>query len=77
MSAAREGSLRRCWPDGLRWAGSLSLALGIHATAATMLLGHWRTNEEPVANGPVIVIDLAPVAAARAVPHSDAAPRNA
>jgi len=65
---------RRRWPDGLRWAGCFVLVLGLHATAAAALMDHWRAKDEPVANGPAILIDLAPIEAAPAKPPNDVAP---
>lgn len=67
-------SPRRRWPEGLRWTACFVLVLGIHATAAATLLSHWQPADEPVAGGPVILVDLAPVAAAPAAPPSEAAP---
>ena len=74
MSARREPRFWRHWPDGLRWAGCFVLVLGLHATAAAALIGHWRAEDEPVAKGPVILIDLAPIEAAPAKPPNDVAP---
>lgn len=65
---------RRRWSDGLRWAVCFAIVLGVHATAAATLLRHWDPADEPVAGGPVILIDLAPVAAAPVAPESEAAP---
>lgn len=74
MSGERQPSLWRRWPDGLRWTACFALVLGAHATAAAALIGHWRAEDEPVAGGPVILIELAPVAAAPEAPASEAAP---
>ena len=74
MSAARHPSPRRLWRDGLRWAACFVIVLGVHATAAATLLTHWEPADEPVAGGPAILIDLAPVAAAPEAPPSEAAP---
>jgi protein TonB len=65
---------QRRWPAGLRWAGCFVLVVGLHATALAALMDHWRANDEPVANGPVILVDLAPVAAAPTTPPNDVAP---
>jgi protein TonB len=65
---------RRRWPDGLRWIACFALVLGIHATAAATLLTHWQPADEAIAGGPVVLIDLAPVAAAPEAPPSEAAP---
>lgn len=74
MSGRPQRSSRRRWPDGLRWAACFVLVLGLHATAAAALMDHWRAKDEPVANGPVVLIDLAPVEAAPATPPNDVAP---
>ena len=74
MSACERSSPRRRLADWLRWAASFVIVLGLHATAAATLLTHWRPTDEAVAGGPVILIDLAPVAAAPAAPPSEAAP---
>lgn len=65
---------RRRWRDGLRWAACFVVVLGVHATAAATLLAHWQPADEPVAGGPVILIDLAPLAAAPEAPLSETAP---
>ena len=74
MTAAMSTPPRRRWPDGLRWIACFVLVLGIHATAAATLLKHWQPIDEAVAGGPVILVDLAPVAAAPAAAPSEAAP---
>ena len=74
MNGERQPSLWRRWPDGLRWTACFALVLGAHATAAAALIGHWRADDEPVTGGPVILIELAAVAAAPEVPASEAAP---
>jgi protein TonB len=74
MSGERRPSFWRRWPDGLRWTACFVLVLGAHATAAAALIGHWRAEDELVASGPVILIDLAPVAAAPVAPPSEVAP---
>ena len=74
MNGERQPSLWRRWPDGLRWTACFALVLGAHATAAAALIGHWRAEDEPVSGGPVILIELAAVAAAPEAPASEAAP---
>jgi len=74
MSSRRQLAFLRHWPDGLRWAGCFVLVLGVHATAAAALIGHWRPEDEAVTQGPVILIDLAPIEAAPAKPPNDVAP---
>lgn len=74
MNAAGQASFWRRWPEGLRWAACFTLVLGAHAAAAAVLLGHWHGQEEPIADAPVILVELAPVAVAPAVPATDVAP---
>ncbi|HXD43556.1 MAG TPA: energy transducer TonB [Pseudolabrys sp.] len=59
---------------GLRWAACFVLVLVAHATAAAALLTRWQPVDEAVAGGPVILIDLAPVAAMPPAAPSEAAP---
>ena len=63
MIAEREAAVTRRWPDALRWGLCLSLALGLHAAGAALLLP-WNESFDEVANAPVIVIELAEVAVA-------------
>lgn len=74
MSTGQQPRFWRRWPDGLRWSACFVLVLGLHATAAAALIGHWRAEDEPVTQGPVILIDLAPVEAAPAKPPNDVTP---
>jgi protein TonB len=74
MKPAEPFSPRRRWRDGLRWAACFVVVLGVHATAAATLLAHWQPADEPVAGGPVILIDLAPLAAAPEAPPNETAP---
>ena len=60
--------------EALRWAACFVLVLGVHAAAAATLLTRWRTADEPLAGGPPILIDLAPIAAAPETPPTEAAP---
>ncbi len=46
------------WPEALRWGACLAVALGIHAAGAAALLG-WGEAPDPVADAPVITIELA------------------
>jgi protein TonB len=74
MSSGQSHLLPWRWPDGLRWTLCFAVVLGAHAAATAALFGGWRAADEPVARGLVIVIELAPVAAAPAAPPSDATP---
>jgi protein TonB len=51
-------------PNVLRWCACFGIALGIHAAGAGALIARWNDNADTVANAPVIMIDLAPVAVA-------------
>lgn len=63
MNTVAPSPLRR-WPGTLRWGVCLTLALGLHAAGAAALLARWNDSPDLVANAPVILIDLAPVAVA-------------
>jgi len=60
--------------EALRWATCFTLVLGVHAAAAATLLTRWQAADEPLAGGPPILIDLAPVAAAPETPPTEATP---
>lgn len=47
-----------------RWGFCFIAALGIHAGAAAALMARWSDDADQVANAPVIMLDLAPVAVA-------------
>ena len=64
MIAACETTNYRRWPDGLRWGACFSLALCFHAAGAAAMLARWNEGSDLLANAPVIMIDLAPVAVA-------------
>ena len=51
-------------PNALRWCACFGIALGIHAAGAAVLIARWNDSADAVANTPVIMIDLAPVAVA-------------
>jgi protein TonB len=51
-------------PQALRWAACFALALGFHGAGAAALLARWNESADLMANAPLIMIDLAPVAAA-------------
>jgi protein TonB len=56
--------MRRHLPHALRWSACFAIAIGMHAAGAAALLARWNDKEDVVANAPVIMIDLAPVAVA-------------
>ena len=51
-------------PQSLRWGACFALALGFHGAGAAALLARWNDSSDLVANAPLIMIDLAPVAVA-------------
>jgi periplasmic protein TonB len=78
MIAVREAATVSHWPEALRWGTSLALALSFHAAGAIALV-HWNDSFDPVANAPVILIELAPVPVAPAdtQPELPPGPRQA
>jgi len=61
MNAGRASSTRHR-PDSLRWAICFALALSFHAAGAAALRAHWSEDPDLLANAPVIMIELAPLA---------------
>jgi len=57
-----------------RWGAGLTLALGVHAAGAMVLLTRWPASEQALAGGPVIMVEFAPVAAAPAAVPTEVAP---
>jgi len=64
MIATHEPANFRRWPDGVRWGVCFSPALCFHAAGAAAMLARWNEDSDLLANAPVIMIDLAPVAVA-------------
>lgn len=60
--------------EALRWGACLALALGLHAGSAVALLTRWSDDSDLVANAPVIMLELAPVAAAPDITPTDVPP---
>jgi protein TonB len=60
--------------SALRWSACFGLALCFHAVGAAALLARWNNNDDLVANAPVIMIELGPVAAAPDVAANDLPP---
>jgi protein TonB len=50
------------WPEAARWSACFALAVAFHAVGAAALFGRWSEDSDLVANAPVIMVDLAPVA---------------
>jgi protein TonB len=67
MSARRVISLAR-------WTAGLTLALGLHGTAAFLLLSRWHAEAEPLTSAPAILVDFAPEPAASAVTPTELPP---
>ncbi len=74
MSAARETSLPRRWPELTRWGACFALALCFHAAGAAALLARWNESSDLVANAPVILIELAAVPVAPDVTPNELPP---
>jgi protein TonB len=47
--------------DAVRWGLCFALVLFFHVAGAIALMARWTGDDDPVANAPVIMIDLAPV----------------
>lgn len=54
----------RRWPNALRWCACFGIAIGFHVAGAAALMARWNESPDAVANAPVVMIDLAPVAVA-------------
>ena len=50
------------WPEAARWGACFVFAVAFHAAAAAALFARWSEDSDLVANAPVIMVDLAPVA---------------
>ncbi len=50
------------WPEAARWGACFALAVAFHAVGAAALFARWSEDSDLVANAPVIMVDLAPVA---------------
>jgi protein TonB len=70
----KAGRASRRWPESARWGVCFALALGFHAAGAAALLAKWNESSDLVANAPVIMIDLTPVAVAPDVVQSELPP---
>jgi periplasmic protein TonB len=61
MTAGREISTPRRWPELTRWGACFALTLCFHAAGAAVLLARWNQDTDLVANSPVIMVEIAPV----------------
>jgi protein TonB len=50
------------WPEAVRWGACFALAVAFHAAGAAALFARWNEHSDLVANAPVVMVDLAPVA---------------
>lgn len=66
--------MMRHWSNTLRWGACFTIALGFHAAGAAALIARWNDSADQVANAPVIMIDLAPVAVAPQTVPTEAPP---
>jgi protein TonB len=60
--------------EALLWGGCFALALCVHGAGAAALLAKWSENSDLGASSPVVMIDLAPVAAAPEITPTDMPP---
>lgn len=59
MNATGVTQPMRLWPESARWAICFMLAVAFHVAGAAALLARWNSNDDLVANAPVITIELA------------------
>jgi len=71
MNARRAASAARRWPEGLRWGACFALAFSFHAAGAAALMARWSESPDLMANAPVIMLELAPLAAAPDITPND------
>ena len=59
------------WPEAARWGACFALAVAFHAVGAAALFARWSEDSDLVANAPVIMVDLAPVAVSPNITPTD------
>ncbi|MEI9804781.1 MAG: TonB family protein [Pseudolabrys sp.] len=64
MNVVRAEQTSRRWPEGLRWGICFALAIFFHGAGAAALLARWSDSADSIANAPIIMMELAPVAVA-------------
>jgi protein TonB len=74
MTSGRAPSVAGRWTESARWGVCFTLALCFHVAGAVALVAKWSESSDLAANAPVIMIDLAPVAAAPEVVPNDMPP---
>jgi periplasmic protein TonB len=57
-----------------RWGVGLTLALGVHAAGASVMLARWSDEADTIVNAPVITIDLAPLPVAPRITPTELPP---
>ena len=62
------------WPEAARWGACFVLAVAFHAAGAAALFARWSEDSDLVANAPVIMVDLAPVAVSPNITPTDVPP---
>jgi protein TonB len=62
MADGRKTFSFRRWPEAARWGACFTFAIAFHAAGAAALFARWSEDSALVANAPVIMVDLAPVA---------------
>ena len=60
--------------ESFRWGACFALALCFHGAGAVALVAKWNEDSDLAANAPLIMIDLAPVAAAPETVPNDLPP---
>lgn len=76
MTATRPPSVSRRWSESARWSVCFALALCFHVAGAVALVAKWNEGSDLVANAPLIMIDLAPVAVAPEIVPNDMPPEQ-
>jgi periplasmic protein TonB len=62
------------WPEAARWGACFALALAFHAAGAAVLFARWTEDSDLVANAPVVLVDLAPVAVSPSITPNELPP---
>jgi protein TonB len=74
MNAGRISPMPRRRFDALRWGGCFALVVCFHIAGAAALLARWNDTADLMANAPVIMVDLAPIAVAPDITPTDVPP---
>ena len=76
MNTGRKSPIPRRWSEPLRWGGCFALVVCFHVAGAAALLARWSDTADLMANAPVIMVDLAPIAVAPDITPTDVPPDN-